>query len=232
MLDPRVREGPDVRPGAGRLHRHVPAPPPPLRRPRARRLLAADRRLPRALRRPVHRRLRPADRRALEPGLRPGRPRRRHRRQPERRHRPHAASCSSSPASATRSVVCCSASRCSAPACWRAGPPLLLAYGTTSALALAVLPESFNRPFAVPTGVALIGLGVSLWRDQRRQAETVDARHGVGRGAVGDTATPVPPPRLATLRAGALHERRRTTTRSASRATSTTTGRPGSAGST
>jgi hypothetical protein len=27
----------------------------------------------------------------------------------------------------------------------------------------------------VPTGVALIGLGVSLWRDQRRQAETVSA---------------------------------------------------------
>jgi hypothetical protein len=52
---------------------------------------------------------------------------------------------------------------------------VLLAYGTTSALALAVLPESFNRPFAVPTGVALIGLGFSLWRDQRRQAETVDA---------------------------------------------------------
>jgi hypothetical protein len=50
---------------------------------------------------------------------------------------------------------------------------LLLAYGTTSALALAALPESFNRPFAVPTGVALIGLGVSLWRDQRTQ--TVDA---------------------------------------------------------
>jgi hypothetical protein len=47
---------------------------------------------------------------------------------------------------------------------------VLLAYGTTSALALSVLPESFNRPFAVPTGVALIGLGVSLWRDQRRQA--------------------------------------------------------------
>jgi hypothetical protein len=43
----------------------------------------------------------------------------------------------------------------------------LLAYGTTSALALAALPESFSRPFAVPTGVALIGLGVSLWRSQR-----------------------------------------------------------------
>jgi hypothetical protein len=52
---------------------------------------------------------------------------------------------------------------------------LLLAYGTTSALALAVLPESFNRPFAVPTGVALIGLGVSLWRGARRQPKTVDA---------------------------------------------------------
>ncbi len=52
---------------------------------------------------------------------------------------------------------------------------VLLAYGTTSALALAALPESFSRPFAVPTGVALIALGLSLWRDQRRQAETVDA---------------------------------------------------------
>ena len=51
----------------------------------------------------------------------------------------------------------------------------LLAYGTTSALALSVLPEFFNRPFAVPTGVALIGLGVSLWRDGRRPSETVDA---------------------------------------------------------
>src|SRR4051794_18086553 len=50
----------------------------------------------------------------------------------------------------------------------------LLAYGTVSALALSVLPESLNRPFAVPTGVALIGLGLSLWRDQR-QSETIDA---------------------------------------------------------
>jgi hypothetical protein len=51
----------------------------------------------------------------------------------------------------------------------------LFAYGTVSALALSVLPESFNRPFAVPTGVALIGLGVSLWRDQRRPVAAVDA---------------------------------------------------------
>jgi len=51
---------------------------------------------------------------------------------------------------------------------------LLLAYGTVSVLALAALPESFSRPFAVPTGVALIGLGVSLWRGRRPQA-TVEA---------------------------------------------------------
>ena len=40
----------------------------------------------------------------------------------------------------------------------------LLAAGTVATVALAVLPESFNRPLAVPTGIALIGLGVSLWR--------------------------------------------------------------------
>jgi hypothetical protein len=62
-------------------------------------------------------------------------------------------------------------------AMFRAGVPgrwaaILLAYGTTSALALAVLPESFNRPFAVPTGVALIGLGISLWRNERRHPVT------------------------------------------------------------
>jgi hypothetical protein len=51
----------------------------------------------------------------------------------------------------------------------------LFAYGTVSALSLAALPLSFSRPFAVPTGVALIGLGISLWRDQRRQAQPADA---------------------------------------------------------
>jgi hypothetical protein len=62
--------------------------------------------------------------------------------------------------------------RARVPARWAAA---LLAYGTVSALALSVLPESFSRPFAVPTGVALIGLGVALYRDQRRQPETVPA---------------------------------------------------------
>ncbi|MCC6829720.1 MAG: hypothetical protein IT200_00095 [Thermoleophilia bacterium] len=51
----------------------------------------------------------------------------------------------------------------------------LFAYGTVSVLALSALPESFNQPFAIPTGVALIALGVALWRDQRRPAAAVPA---------------------------------------------------------
>ncbi|SFW79705.1 hypothetical protein [Amycolatopsis australiensis] len=47
----------------------------------------------------------------------------------------------------------------------------LLAVGTVATVALAVLPESFNRPLAVPVGVALIGLGCSLWRDQAAGGE-------------------------------------------------------------
>ncbi len=49
----------------------------------------------------------------------------------------------------------------------------LLAIGTVGTAALKFLPVSFDRPMAVPTGVALIGLGVSLWRTQR--AVTVPA---------------------------------------------------------
>jgi hypothetical protein len=44
---------------------------------------------------------------------------------------------------------------------------VLLALSTVGTAALAVLPESFNRPMAVPEGVAMIGLGISLWRTQR-----------------------------------------------------------------
>ena len=42
----------------------------------------------------------------------------------------------------------------------------LLAIGNTATLSLVALPDSFNRPMAVPTGIALIGLGISLWRHQ------------------------------------------------------------------
>ena len=52
---------------------------------------------------------------------------------------------------------------------------VLLAYGTVSALALSALPDSFNRPFAVPVGVALIGLGVSLWRNRDPEAATASS---------------------------------------------------------
>jgi hypothetical protein len=43
----------------------------------------------------------------------------------------------------------------------------LLAVSTVATAALAVLPEAFDRPMAVPEGIALIGLGVSLWRNPR-----------------------------------------------------------------
>jgi hypothetical protein len=48
----------------------------------------------------------------------------------------------------------------------------LLAVGNVATAALAVLPQSFNRPLAVPTGLALIGLGISLWNDQRKASST------------------------------------------------------------
>ena len=49
---------------------------------------------------------------------------------------------------------------------------VLLAVSTVGTAALAVLPESFDRPFAVPEGIALIALGVSLWRTQIQTART------------------------------------------------------------
>ena len=47
---------------------------------------------------------------------------------------------------------------------------VLLSAATVAAATLAVLPESFDRPIAVPEGVALIALGISLWRDQQNTA--------------------------------------------------------------
>ena len=44
---------------------------------------------------------------------------------------------------------------------------ILLSVSTVATASLAFLPDAFNRPMAVPEGVALIGLGISLWRDQR-----------------------------------------------------------------
>ncbi len=46
----------------------------------------------------------------------------------------------------------------------------LLAGGTLATIAIPLLPQINQRLFAVPTGVALIGLGYSLWRAQRSTA--------------------------------------------------------------
>ncbi|MEP6648532.1 MAG: hypothetical protein ABJA74_01270 [Lapillicoccus sp.] len=46
----------------------------------------------------------------------------------------------------------------------------VLAVGTVATLARGVLPEVNFRLFAIPIGVALVGLGYSLWRDQRSAA--------------------------------------------------------------
>lgn len=43
----------------------------------------------------------------------------------------------------------------------------LLAAGTVASAAIPLLPQVNPRLFAVPTGIALIGLGYSLWREQR-----------------------------------------------------------------
>ena len=54
----------------------------------------------------------------------------------------------------------------------------LLAVSTGALAALAVLPESFNRPLAVPVGVALITLGVSLWRSAGDNVREASAETG------------------------------------------------------
>jgi hypothetical protein len=45
----------------------------------------------------------------------------------------------------------------------------LLAVGTLATIATSIMPQ-YERLFAIPTGVALIGLGYSLWRSQRNAA--------------------------------------------------------------
>ncbi len=52
---------------------------------------------------------------------------------------------------------------------------VLLAAGTVATLAIPVLPQVNQRLFAIPTSVALIGLGYSLWREQRTPAAAAQA---------------------------------------------------------
>lgn len=60
---------------------------------------------------------------------------------------------------------------------------LLLAVSTVSTMALTVLPESFNRPFAAPMGIALVGLGVSLYRESRAAGEQSSSAAPAGQPA-------------------------------------------------
>lgn len=56
----------------------------------------------------------------------------------------------------------------------------LLAVGGTVSVALSVLPDAFYRLLAFPNGIAMIGLGYSLWRHQRQAGDhtvvTAEAR--------------------------------------------------------
>ena len=45
----------------------------------------------------------------------------------------------------------------------------LLAVGTLATIGTSIMPQ-YERLFAIPTGVALVGLGYSLWRSQRAPA--------------------------------------------------------------
>ncbi len=60
-------------------------------------------------------------------------------------------------------------------ALWRGGilarwAAVLLAFGTIATGAIPLLPQINERLFAVPPSIAMIGLGYSLWRDQRTPA--------------------------------------------------------------
>jgi hypothetical protein len=47
---------------------------------------------------------------------------------------------------------------------------VVLAAGSVATIAIPLLPQLNQRLFAIPTGIALIGLGYSLWREQRTPA--------------------------------------------------------------
>jgi hypothetical protein len=47
---------------------------------------------------------------------------------------------------------------------------VVLAAGSVATIAIPLLPQVNQRLFTIPTGIALIGLGYSLWRDQRTPA--------------------------------------------------------------
>lgn len=65
----------------------------------------------------------------------------------------------------------------------------LLAASTVATATLAVLPESFNRPMAVPEGIALIALGIALWRNPTDPTPVAETEHAVPTAVVGSAST-------------------------------------------
>jgi hypothetical protein len=70
----------------------------------------------------------------------------------------------------------------------------LLAVSAVATAALAVLPEAFNRPIAVPEGIAMLALGVSLWRNPRDSHRAVSATDSVRAPATAEAVSPVEQP--------------------------------------
>ncbi len=102
--------------------------------------------------------------------LRQRRPRRGHQRHPDRRHRPVADRSTGSPASPTSLgglLFGIALFRAGVLARWAAA---LLSVGAVATIATLLLPQVNQRLFAIPVGIALIGLGYSLWREQRTAA--------------------------------------------------------------
>lgn len=52
----------------------------------------------------------------------------------------------------------------------------LLALGTLATIAVGIVPQ-YERWFAIPTGLALVGLGYSLWREQPAAADLLTVTH-------------------------------------------------------
>jgi hypothetical protein len=52
---------------------------------------------------------------------------------------------------------------------------VLLAFGGVVSVVLSVMPDAFYRLLAFPNGIAMIGLGYSLWRTARRDITTQPA---------------------------------------------------------
>ncbi len=50
---------------------------------------------------------------------------------------------------------------------------VLLAFASVSTVALQVMPDAFYRLLAFPNGIAMVGLGYSLWRTTRVETSTI-----------------------------------------------------------